>query len=87
MSDALDRAERYRELAEEYRRLAATSCSIKTRDRYSRMAKDYILLADVEEQGASSAPRTVRAKDPRAVATHPLRTGAPRTLPKHETSK
>ena len=32
--------------------LAATSSSTKMRDRYSRMAKDLIVLADVEEQDA-----------------------------------
>jgi hypothetical protein len=52
MSDASNRVERYRKLAEECRRLAATRSSIEMRDRYSRMAKDLILLADVEEQDA-----------------------------------
>src|SRR5215813_9973833 len=52
MSDASNRIERYRKLAEGCRRLAATSSSTEMRDRYSRMAKDLIVLADVEEQDA-----------------------------------
>src|SRR5258706_13243700 len=39
MSDSLNQAECYRALAEEYRRLAATSSSAKNRDRYLRMAR------------------------------------------------
>jgi hypothetical protein len=39
MLDALNRAERYRELAEECRRLAANSLSSQMRTRYSRMAR------------------------------------------------
>jgi len=46
MLDALNRAERYRELAEECRRLAATSLSAQMRTRYSRMAEDYSKLAE-----------------------------------------
>ena len=38
MWDALNRAERYRDLAEECRRLAATSLSPQMRSRFSRMA-------------------------------------------------
>jgi hypothetical protein len=41
MLDVLNRAERYRELAEECRRLAATSLSAQLRTRYSCMAQDY----------------------------------------------
>jgi len=46
MLDALNRAERYRELAEECRRLAATSLSAQMRTRYSRMADDYSKMAE-----------------------------------------
>jgi hypothetical protein len=46
MLDALNRAERYREQAEECRRLAATSLSAQMRIRYSRMADDYIKMAE-----------------------------------------
>jgi hypothetical protein len=46
MSDALNRAERHRELAEECRRLAATSLSPQMRTRFSRMAEDYSTLAE-----------------------------------------
>jgi len=45
MPDVLDLAERYRDLAEEYRRLAAGS-SIEIRDRYLRMAKHYSKVAE-----------------------------------------
>jgi len=50
MLDLWHRAEHYRDLAEECRRLAATSFSSQMKSRYLLMAKDYILLADVEEQ-------------------------------------
>src|SRR6266436_10060261 len=39
MSDSLNQSERYRALAEEYGRLAATSSSIENRERYLRMAR------------------------------------------------
>ena len=51
MLDALNRAERYRELAEECQRLATIGSSIETRNYYLRIAEHYSLLADVEEQG------------------------------------
>jgi hypothetical protein len=59
MLDALNRAELYRDLAEECRRLATTTISKQMRNRYLLMANDYSLLAiandysllvDVEEQ-------------------------------------
>jgi hypothetical protein len=46
MSDALNRGEHYRDLAEECRRLAATSLSPQMRSRFSRMAEDYSTLAE-----------------------------------------
>jgi hypothetical protein len=46
MSDALNRAERYRDLAEECRHLAKTSLSAQMRNRFSRMAEDYSTLAE-----------------------------------------
>ena len=46
MLDALNRAERYRKLAEECRRLAANSLSAQMRARYSRMAEDYSKLVE-----------------------------------------
>jgi hypothetical protein len=52
MLDALNRAERYRELAEGCRRLATIGFSNETRNHYLRMAEHYSLLADAEEQGA-----------------------------------
>jgi hypothetical protein len=51
MLDALNRAERYRELAEGCRRLATIGFSVETRNHYLRMAEHYSLLADIEEHG------------------------------------
>ena len=50
MLEIWNRAEHYRDLAEECRRLATTTLSNQMKNRYLRMAKDYSLLADVEEQ-------------------------------------
>jgi hypothetical protein len=50
MSDAWNRPEHYRDLAEECRRLATTTLSSQMKNRYLLMAKDYILLADIAEQ-------------------------------------
>jgi len=50
MLDALNRAERYRELAEGCRRLPTIGFSVETRNHYLRMAEHYSLFADVEEQ-------------------------------------
>jgi hypothetical protein len=44
--DALNRAESYRDLAEECRRLAASSLSPQMRNRFSLMADDYSTLAE-----------------------------------------
>jgi hypothetical protein len=57
MLDTLHRAERYRDLAEECRRLATTTLSSQMKNRYSLMAKDYILLADVEDQAHAFTAR------------------------------
>ena len=51
MTDALNRAQRCRDLAEEYRRLAAIDSSTDIRDRYRRMAEHYSKLAEAEELG------------------------------------
>jgi hypothetical protein len=51
MLDAWNRAEHYRDLAEECRWLAATSFSTQMRNRYSQMAERYRLLAEAEERG------------------------------------
>ena len=45
-----NRAEHYRDLAQECRRLAETTLSSQMKDRYLFMAKDYVLLADIAEQ-------------------------------------
>lgn len=50
MLDALNRAERYRELEEGCRRLATVGLSTETRNHFLRMAEHYSLLAEVEEQ-------------------------------------
>jgi len=70
MLDAWSRAEHYRDLAEECRRLAATSLSVQMRSRYGWMAEHYSTLAEAEGRGhtilrrlaASIAPTTVRPK-------------------------
>jgi hypothetical protein len=46
MWDALNRGESYRDLAEECRRLAASSLSPQMRNRFSRMADNYSTLAE-----------------------------------------
>ncbi len=51
MLNALNRAERYRELAEGCRDLAGIGFSNETRNHYLRMAEHYSSLADAEEQG------------------------------------
>src|SRR5260370_806246 len=48
MSDALYRAERCRDLAEECRRVAAISASTEMRNHYSRMSEHYSTLAEAE---------------------------------------
>jgi hypothetical protein len=49
MSNGLNRAERYHDLAEECRRLAEATFSSQMRNRYSRMAEIYTTLAKAEE--------------------------------------
>jgi hypothetical protein len=51
MSDALYRAERCRDLAEEFRRLSQMCTSPEMRDHYSQMAEHYSLLAEAKELG------------------------------------
>ncbi len=51
MLDAQNQAERYRDLAEDYRRLA-TSSSTEMRERYLRMAAHCSKLAEAEELNA-----------------------------------
>ncbi len=65
MLDAWNRAEHYRDLLEECRRLATTSLSSQMKTRYLLMAKDYILLADVEEQAHAPCTRRRLQKMPR----------------------
>jgi len=57
MSNALNRAEHYRHLAEECRCLAATTFSSQMRSRYSRMAEIYARLAEAEETRHTSLRR------------------------------
>jgi len=51
MLDAWNRAEHYRDLADECRRLAATSLSSQLRNHFSQMADQYGMLAEAEELG------------------------------------
>jgi hypothetical protein len=51
MLDALNRAERYRELAEGCRHLAAIAFSAETRNHFLRMAEHYSTLAEAEGPG------------------------------------
>jgi hypothetical protein len=70
MLNALNRAERYRDFAEECRRLAENSFSTQMRNRYCWMAENYSTLAEAEEPrytslrrlAASIAPTTVRPR-------------------------
>jgi hypothetical protein len=52
MLDALKQAERYHELAEGCRRLAAFSFSSQMQDHYFQMAEHYTALAETEEREA-----------------------------------
>jgi hypothetical protein len=61
MLDTLNRAERYRDLAEECRRLAITTLSSQMKNRYSLMAKDYFLLAEVEDQAHAFTRRRLES--------------------------
>ena len=49
MSDALKRAERYRDVAKRYFRLAASSPRAENRNHYLRIAQHYNTLAEAEE--------------------------------------
>jgi hypothetical protein len=59
MSDQLYRAEYYRDMAEECRRLGVTSFSARMRNRYWRMAENYRMLAEAEERGAPAYDGTL----------------------------
>jgi hypothetical protein len=60
MLDTRSRAEPYRDLAKECRRLATSAPSSQMKNRYLRMAQDYTWLADLKEQAhACSTPATV----------------------------
>jgi hypothetical protein len=54
MLDTWNRAERCRDLAEEFRRRAAMCSSTENRDRYLRMAERLSTLAEGREAEASS---------------------------------
>jgi hypothetical protein len=69
--EAWNRAEYYRELAEECRRLATGTLSSRMKKRYWLMARDYTLLADVEEQARVHRARPRLRKMP----------GTPESLP------
>jgi hypothetical protein len=69
MSNALSRVERYSNLAEECRRLAAATFSIQLRNRYSHMAEIYTALAEAEEIRRTSLLR-MRGARRNAMARH-----------------
>jgi hypothetical protein len=52
--NASKQAERYRELAEEFRRLSAFSFSTQMQNRYSDVAEHYSKLAEAAELGSST---------------------------------
>jgi hypothetical protein len=66
MLEAWNRAEHYRGLAEECRRLATGTLSSQMKKRYLLMARDYILLADVEEQAHAHRARPRLQRKPGA---------------------
>jgi hypothetical protein len=57
VSNELYRAERCRDLAEEYRCIAAMCASSEMRNHYSQMSEHYSTLADAEELSALSRLR------------------------------
>ncbi len=57
MSSALNRAEHYRELAQECRRLAATTLSNRMKNRYSWMAEIYAALAEADVRRRTTLER------------------------------
>jgi hypothetical protein len=63
MSDLSYRAERYHDLAEECRRLAATTLSSQMRKRYFRMAENYIELGETGEIGRAGLRSISRVGD------------------------
>src|SRR5258705_4923198 len=77
MSDSLNQSERYRALAEEYRRLAATSSSIENRERYLRMAR--ITAGWLSPKNQAEQPTTISRQ---AIATEDAHNARPaRTSP------
>ena len=64
MFDAWNRAERYRDLADECRRLAATTFSSQMRNRYRRMAENYCKLAEAEGAEHTSLRRLAASMAP-----------------------
>ncbi len=52
MFNALNRALRYRDLADECQHVAATGLSTEFQNRYLRMAEHYSALAEAEEEFA-----------------------------------
>jgi hypothetical protein len=58
VSNSSYRVGHYRDLAEECRRLAASTLSSRMKNRYLLMAKDYALLADIEKQDHTCCARS-----------------------------
>src|SRR5262249_34179581 len=84
MTSALNRAERYRDLAEECRRLAATSLSTQMRNRYSRMAESYSTLADAEATVHRGLRRLAASIAPTSVAPTSRRARAHSVFPRRD---
>jgi hypothetical protein len=74
MSNAWNRAEHYRNLAEECRRLAETTLSTQMRHRFWRMAEYYTTLAEAEGPGYTSLRRL--AASITTTTVRPLKTRA-----------
>jgi hypothetical protein len=64
MFEVLNRALRYRDLAEECRHLAASGSSTEFRNRYLRMAEHYRALAEAEESSAVARQGKARFSGP-----------------------
>ena len=59
MLNELYRAERCRDLAEEYRRIAAMCASTEMRDHYSRMSEHYRTLSRASEPSVETSSQSM----------------------------
>jgi hypothetical protein len=56
MPNSISRVERYRDRAEECRRLANLTRASEISDHYAQVAQDYLALAEAEERFAKASP-------------------------------